>query len=116
MKEDFELKTKEKQETTQEKQQEYKLIFDSSIIPHENHTVFEINLDENTICRAEFEKIDYVFNVKWTKHSKLQKNGKIIKKSNCVYISALNENSAWKKFYNGVNGTKIDKTKKYLKL
>lgn len=116
MKNEFELKTREKQEVTQEKQQEYKLVFDSSIIPHENHTVFEIDLNTMKISRAEFEKMDYVFNPKWTKHSRPQKNGKIIRKPNCVYVSALNEKSAWKKFNKGISGTKVDKNKKYLEL
>lgn len=107
---------KTKLEVTQEKEAEIKLEYDSTIIPHENHTLWEIDIKTQEISKAEYEVGDYMYNPKWTKKTKLNKNLKIITNEGKVYISALTKETALKKFRKGVNGTKIDTNKNYLNL
>jgi hypothetical protein len=80
---------KDKIENVKQQVQEIKTIFDYRIKPQKNHVLFEINLIENTIEKAEFDELP---NVKWEDALKgiisLQK--KITKRPNCVYVSALN--------------------------
>jgi len=96
-------------------QQELKKEYVRSITPKRGHTLFEINLKDRTIVPAEFEEQDVEFNevVKTSKGLAVQtyKDGrkkiildkptthskKLIRKENCIYISALNRKNVLKK-------------------
>ena len=80
----------------QKKQIEHRLL--DKIVPHNNHTLFEIELTSNKIKKAEYSNTTCVF-------GEAPKREVIVKK-NCVYISALNKKNALKKFMKNENGTK----------
>jgi len=80
---------KDKIEQVKQQVQEIQTVFDHRIKPQKNHTLFEINLIENTIEKAEFDELPIV---KWEDAVKgsISSQKKITKKPNCVYVSALN--------------------------
>lgn len=105
-----ELKSKEKDKISIVKQQkeELQLEYDSTIIPHFNHTLFEINTKTGLIKKALFN-----FNTtlqgdwNWKIGTKLVGNYSLIKNANCVYISALTKENAMKHFFKNSTGTKF---------
>lgn len=60
------------------------------VVPRRGHTLYEVNMVEQTIEKATFEKQDYVAGEK-------APTKKVVMKKNCVYISALNEKNLKKK-------------------
>lgn len=111
---ELELKSGKKQELVAKKQQEKKtqLQLDSSIFPHGNHKLWEINEHTLEVVPAEFDlKKDYVFNPNWKKGDKLSSEKALIKREGCVYVSALSKETALKKYIKGDNGSKINKDK-----
>ncbi len=113
-----ELLSKEKASTevSQEKEQEYQLVYQGTIIPHDGHVLYELNLSTNEIKEAKYLKQDYVFNPEWSPSKKAKIDSKVIMNKGCIYISALNKINALKKFEKRSNGTRIDKTKIYVEL
>lgn len=97
--------TKDKVEIVKQQQAEIQKVFDSRIIPKENHTLFEFNILTNTIEIAEFkppnttihwiEALEQYHNKNLRKidvfNSKIITKSEVIKKDNCIYISALNK-------------------------
>jgi len=110
------IKEKTKVEITQQKQQEYKLVYQGTIVPHRNHTLFEINPDTLEIKEAEYKRKDYIFNPNWKKGDKVNTHGDVIMQPGMAYVSAMNKENALKKFKKGSSGTKLDPTKIYLEL
>lgn len=104
MKLDPELEVKTAIEIQKEIEKQLKL--DGQIIPHNNHSLFEIEQvgDEIHIRKAEYEMAE----AKMVDGALTVGNKKVIKKPGCVYISALNKKSALKKYYKGENGTRYD--------
>lgn len=70
--------------------------FMGSMKPQPGHTLFEINLITGVIVKAIFERKDISFEEAKTKNYVAK--SKVVMKENCVYISALNEKNAMKKF------------------
>jgi len=63
--------------------------------PSKGHTLYEVNLKDKTIEVAIFEKIDIDWYTAISRdYSKVRK---LISKSNCIYISALNVKNVLKK-------------------
>ena len=95
---------KDKIEIVKQQVKEITKVLDARIIPHENHTVFEVDLKKRTIVKAEYKPPKTV--VTWTEACEMHQKKKlkqvdifnpepisksdIIKKENCIYISALN--------------------------
>jgi hypothetical protein len=100
------LTEKEKIEISvkQKKQIEKELI--GNIIPHNNHTLWEINNETLSIKKAEFIKQPIVFGEKEPQKQVLQRDG-------YSYVSALNKANALKKFNQGKNGSKEIDVNKY---
>jgi hypothetical protein len=80
-----------------EKQVQY--ILDGSIIPHDGHILFEINLETLHCKPAEFfSKEIYLLDIlKDPKNFKVKKE--VVKKPKHIYISALNKANALKRFH-----------------
>ena len=116
LKREEDLTPKVKIEQSKEQEQEARIEFDTRIIPHQGHTVFEINIDTLDIVKAEFEETDLIFDPKYTKGRMLNVERKIIKKEGFVYVSALNKKNAIKNYRKGCNGSSIDFNKEYLEL
>lgn len=110
------VKEKQNVEVTQQKEVEYRLEYESTIIPHENHTLFEINIDTLEVSIPEYKVRDYVYNPHWVKGSKIQGHSEVIRKEGFAYISALNKKNALKKYKEGSNGSKLDPNGNYLEL
>ena len=110
------VKEKAKVEITQQKDQEYQLVYQSTIIPHSGHILYEINTQTLEILKAKYHKKDYVFRSKWKKGDRDAVNSEVIINEGMVYVSALNEENAFKQYANDSSGTKIDHKNEYLSL
>jgi len=77
------------------KHEEKKEVKQGAIKMHKGHTLFEINLKTKEINEAVFKSVDYVV----TDTTMNQASKKIIENENCIYIPALNKNSALKKLF-----------------
>lgn len=86
---------KDKIEITKQQEADTQKILDSKIIPHENHTLFEVDLSIKEIRLAAFDELP---SIKWEDALKLKVSAikKVTKKDNCIYISALNKKNALK--------------------
>jgi hypothetical protein len=86
---------KDKIENVKQQVQEIQTVFDYTIRPQKNHVLFEINIIEKTIEKAEFDELP---NIKWEDAVKgcISVQKKITKKPNCIYVSALNVINAHK--------------------
>ncbi len=80
----------------QKKKIEYELI--SKIIPHEGHSVWQINEETLEIEKAKFSNVNFVVG--------MENKKEIIIKKGFSYISALNKKNAIKKYLKGKNGSK----------
>lgn len=96
----FDKKEKEKSElhVQQLKQIERRLI--GEIVPHKNHTVFEIERSTGKIEVAKFIEKTYVFGGK--ENSKRE----IYKRNDYDYVSALSKKTAPNKWRKGKDGSK----------
>jgi hypothetical protein len=95
--EDFKVVEKDKVEITKQQQEEIQTIFDSRITPHENHTLFEYNLNTRAIILATFQP--EVKDILWSDavNGNFKKlNKKVLKNEGCLYISALNKENCIK--------------------
>ena len=86
---------KDKLEFVKQQQAEIQKIFDGTLRPSKGHTLFEVNLTDNTIQKAIFDELPAV---KWEDalRGQISIQRKITKKNNCIYISALNKNNVLK--------------------
>ena len=103
-------------EQSQEQEQESRIEFDTRIVPHQGHAVWEIHTETMDINKAEFEETDLIFDPKYTKGSVLHIKRKLIKNDGCFYTSALNKKNAFKNYKKGFNGSVIDFNKQYLEI
>lgn len=89
------IPVKDKIEITKQQQAEKQKILHSKIIPHENHTLFEVDLSIKEIRLAVFDELPAI---KWEDALKRKVSAikKVTKKDNCIYISALNKKNALK--------------------
>lgn len=104
------LKDKDKIEITKQQQAEIQKVLDSKIIPHENHTLFEVDLKELTIRQAEYlppkttlhwwEALEMFYNRKFKTVSldspTTITKSELVRKENCLYIPALNKRNVKK--------------------
>jgi hypothetical protein len=81
-------------ESVKRQEIEKKIEYLGSLKPQRNHILFEINLKERTIVRAEFESKEVDFESAKDKSYALSK--KVLVKPDCFYISALNEKNVRK--------------------
>jgi hypothetical protein len=102
MDKNIKLQVHEKTELSVEQVQEIKSKFLGNLKPHNGHRVFEINIIEGTIEKASYYKDD---KLDWL-DIKRKINRRILVKQDCIYISALNEINAVKKYLYGRNGSK----------
>ena len=92
---DIDLLEQDKIENIKQQQAEIQKVFDSKIIPHENHTLFEVDLNTKEIFLAVFDEQPAI---KWEDALKgqISSQKKVTKKDNCIYISALNKKNVIK--------------------
>lgn len=92
---DIDLLEQDKIENIKQQQAEIQKVFDSKIIPHENHTLFEVDLKTKEICFAIFDEQPAI---KWEDalNGQISSQKKVTKKDNCIYISALNKKNVIK--------------------
>lgn len=95
---EIELNNAEKIELSvkQKKEKEYTLI--GTLVPHEGHTIWEINKETLEVKKASFfSKNYYMFG---------ENKKEILVKKHCTYISALTKKTALEKYKKGSNGGK----------
>jgi hypothetical protein len=92
---DRDLLEKDKVEIVKQQQAEIQKVLDSTIRPSKGHTLFEVNLTDNTIQKAVFDELPYI---KWEDALKghISTQSKVTRKENCIYVSALNKNNVLK--------------------
>jgi hypothetical protein len=88
---------KDKIEIVKQTQAESQRILVGRVRPKRNHTIFEFNVAEKTVKIASF-KVDKVINFENVAKGNVSQNKEIDGKEGCIYIPALNEKNAWKKF------------------
>jgi hypothetical protein len=96
------------------KQVEFK--YESSIKPYKGHKVFEINLNNLTIKEADYVKRK---DIHWFEAIKFMNSGykqDVLIRKGCVYISALNKESALKRFKTEKGSATMPKGKLELKI
>jgi hypothetical protein len=92
---------KDKMEISIQKKQQKEKVLVGKIIPHEGHTIWEINDSTLEIKKVEFEKKTYLI------FDKKKYNPEVITRNGYSYISALNKKGALKKYKQGKNGSKV---------
>jgi hypothetical protein len=86
---------KDKVENIKQVKQEIQKTLHSRIIPHENHTLFEVNLKDKTIKKAVYDKLNVI---SWEDAYKGYIKGKkeLTISEDCIYISCLNIKNLYK--------------------
>ncbi len=79
---------------------EFKLV--DQLSPKRGHTVWEVNVLTMEVVEAEFEKVDLVLSLQWMAERFILNpdsyaNPRILRKPNCIYISALKKEGALKR-------------------
>jgi hypothetical protein len=99
-----------------QQEQEHELELDSRIVPHRNHTLYEIDLSTMKVRRAVFDKEStYKLRWGWKKGDPIVGCLQLVRKHGCAYVSALNASNALKQLQKGANGTKFN-SNNYLRL
>jgi hypothetical protein len=98
------LSEKDKVEIVKQKQQETQKVLDTTLKPKKGHTLFEVNLMEKTIELATFDELPNV-NYEDALKDQFAVKRKITKKSNCIYILALNKKNVIKILHRDYNIT-----------
>lgn len=107
---DSDLLEKDKIEEIKRQEVEIKKVFDSKIIPKLNHFLFEVDLKNKTIELAKFkppnktihwfEALEIYYKRKFKKldifNAYTITKSEVIKKENCIYISAMNKENCIK--------------------
>lgn len=88
-------------ESVIKKKQQVELKYESSLIPQRGHILFEINTVTGKIIEADYlEERD----INWEDAIKGMDGGfkkELVQRKNCIYISALNEQSAIRRYKEG---------------
>lgn len=91
-----------------EQEKKFELVLEQTIHPHQGHKLFEINMITGEVKEAEYDlKQDWIFQIGWKKGDPIASQKALLKRDNCIYISALNKKAALKKLNNGQNGSKF---------
>lgn len=104
----IQLKDKDRITIEQEQEKRNELKHIRRVIPHEGHTLFEINESTGEIEEAEFDienNYHLIVGSGWKKKN-AKVSRKLIVKQGCVYVSALNKKNAWKNYQRGKLGGK----------
>lgn len=86
---ELEERIPDKIEITKQQIQETQHVLEGRMRPNKNHTIFEVNLQEETIVKAQFDKLPEVSFTEAMKGNIIAKK-EITKKPYCLYIPALN--------------------------
>jgi len=97
------VKPEEKIELQIQKQQQVEKVLMGKIIPHENHTVWEICLKTEKIQKATYVEKEQA--IHFGKEPE-KENKEVLYREGFSYISALNKKNAMKKFRQNKNGSK----------
>jgi hypothetical protein len=97
------FKPEEKIELQIQKQQQVEKVLMGKIIPHNNHTVWEICLKTEKIQKATYVEKEQVINFGQEPE---KENTEVLYREGFAYVSALNKKNAMKKFRQNKNGSK----------
>lgn len=88
-------KAEDKIEITKQTKNVIQRVFTNRIIPHENHTLFEVDLKAKTIEKAIYDK-NLCINWEDAVKGFISTNKQVTKNNDCIYISALNKRNVIK--------------------
>lgn len=97
-----------------QKQQEKEIRLLGSIVPHDGHTLFELEMQTGKIARAEFMTGTMKYTEAFEKTK--AKSKKVLVKQGHLYVSALNMRNAAKNFAKMLHPMKVHFDKKEGKL
>ena len=109
------LSEKQSIETIVKKKQEVEYKFDYTIRPRKNHKVFEIYINTLIVTEAEYVKHKFITWEDAIKRMNGGSNSDILLKKNHVYISALNKDSALKRYLLKKGSAKLPKAEMNIK-
>jgi hypothetical protein len=117
MEKELNKKDKDKVSIVKQQEEEVQLELETTIVPHKNHTLWEINKTTLAIKKAEFN-LETTIQGSWTwkKGDTIVGALSLIRNQGCEYVSALSKETALKHYMKGSVGSKIDLSKEYLKL
>ncbi len=101
------ISIKEQLEQVVTKQQAVELKYIDSIIPKKGHTLFEINVETLECKPAEYQEKK---TISWSEAIAISKGtfkSEVVIKQKCVYISALNKESALERYKLGKGSSEI---------
>ena len=101
------IDSKSKTELSIQKKQQIQRELIGKIIPHNNHTIWEINIETLEINKAKFINHPAIIIGEPFRTEILERKG-------YAYISALNKGNALKKYNKGNNGSKVIISKPYI--
>jgi len=90
-----EIQKQEPIENVKQTQHEIKTVFMGVLFPKQGHTLFEINVDEQTIEKASFDAPP-ILKYEDAMKKNVSSAKKLTRKAGCVYISALNKKNVIK--------------------
>ncbi len=99
----YSFKPKEKIELQVQKQQQIEKELKGKIIPHNNHTVWEICLKTEKIQKATYVDSEQAI---YLGQKPEKQNTEVLYQEGFAYVSALNKKNAMKKFRKNKNGSK----------
>lgn len=97
MKSPLEDSTQDKIEVVKQTQAETQRVYVGTVKPKRNHILYEFDLKNKTVKRAEF-RVDKTVSFEQAAKGIASEKKEVDGKEGCVYISAMNEKNAWKKF------------------
>jgi len=90
-----EIKHKEPTENVKQTQHEIKTEFMGTLYPKRGHTLFEVNVDEQTIEKASFDAPP-ILKYEDAMQRNISTSKKLTRKLGCLYIPALNKKNVIK--------------------
>lgn len=100
-------KVRDRVEVSTQAQEERELELIKTLIPHNGHTLFEVNRKTLEIKEAEYTyQKTFKLRVSWKSGDKIAGGRSLIVNPDCEYVLALNKKSAIKKFKENRDGSR----------
>lgn len=111
------LSEKQSTEIQVKKNQQVEYLYDSTVRPMPGHTVFEIDLKTLKASPAEYvvhQQIDWFEALRDFLNPAKAKVKDIVRRKGCVYVAALNAETAIERYLNGKGSAKLSTEQKAL--
>ena len=99
------IHNKDKMEISIQKKQQKQKTLVGKLQPHNNHKVWEINIETLEVNEAKYQQVSFIIG-----KSIEGQNKELITTEGFAYVSALKKSTALKKYKNGDNGSRLPET------